>query len=368
MSVAFLDLTRQNREILDEALAAVREAILNSAFIGGPAVSAFESNFAAFCGAPHGVAVNSGTDALRLAILALGVEPGDEIVTVPFTFIATAEVITQCGCRPVFADIEPVHYGLDPAKLEAALTPRTRGIVPVHLYGHPADMGPILEIARKHGLWLLEDACQAHGAALDGRVAGSLGDAAAFSFYPTKNMGAFGEGGFITARDEAVAHKCLALRNHGQSARYSHEFEGYNARLDAIQAAFLDAKLKRLPDWNAARAHIAGRYLGELEGVGDLVLPKTAPGATHVYHQFVVRTARRDALRQHLAGLGIGTAVHYPLPLHLQKAYAHLGYAEGAFPVSEACAREVMSLPMYQGLADEEATEVITAVRGFFRP
>ncbi len=366
MEVPFLDLSRHNMEIVEEAAEAFRKAAQGSAFIGGAAVSGFEANFAQFCGAPCGVAVNSGTDALRLAILALGVEPGDEIVTVPFTFIATAEVITQCGCRPVFVDIEPEYFCLDPARLEAAITPKTRGIIPVHLYGHPADMDAILPIARRHGLWVLEDACQAHGATLHGRTVGSLADAGAFSFYPTKNMGAFGEGGFLTAQDENVAQKATALRNHGQSARYSHEFEGFNARLDAIQASVLDLKLKRLPEWNEARRRIAGRYIAELAGVGDIRTPATAPGATHVYHQFGIRTARRDDLKRFLAERKIGTAVHYPVPLHLQKAYAHLGWGEGSFPVSEACSRTVMSLPMFQGLTEDEAGAVVDAIRSFF--
>lgn len=366
MSVPLLDLKRQNLEIRDRVLELVAEAIEGSAFIGGSRVSEFEENFARFCGAPHAVAVNSGTDALKLAILALGLEPGDEVITVPFTFIATTEVISEVGGKIVLVDIDPITYNLDPTKLEAAITPRTRGIVPVHIYGNPADMDRINAIAEKHGLWVLEDACQAHGAALGERMVGSLGHAAAFSFYPTKNMGAMGEGGIITTRDEEVANRAMALRNHGQSSRYHHEFEGFNARLDAIQAAILNEKLRHLPRWNSQRSAAAARYREGLAGVGDLILPPVAPGATHAYHLFTVRTSRRDDLRAFLTEKGIGTAVHYPVPLHMQRAYARLGYAEDTFPVARDCAASVLSLPMFQLITDAEVDETIAAVRAFF--
>lgn len=366
MKVPFLDLNRQNREIRDDALAHIARIIDQSSFIGGRYVEEFELQFSRFCETPFGVAVNSGTDALRLAILALGAGPGDEIITVPFTFIATAEVITQCGCHPVFIDVEPDTLNLNPACLEAAITPRTRGVIPVHLYGNPARMDSILAIARQHNLWVLEDACQAHGATWHGRRTGSLGECGAFSFYPTKNMGAFGEGGFVTAADETVAQKITALRNHGQSSRYSHEFEGFNARLDAFQAAILTEKLKRLPRWNEQRAAAASFYSRSLQGLGDLVLPVTTPGCSHAWHLYTVRTSRRDALRQHLTDAGVGTAVHYPLPLHLQKAYLPLGYQAGSLPVSEEASRTVLSLPLFQGITPEEQERVVDVIRSFF--
>jgi len=366
MQVPFLDLTRQNQAVKAEAMAALAAAIDGSAFIGGRQVQEFEQNFARFCRAAHGVAVNSGTDALRLAMLACGVAPGEEVITVPFTFIATSEVISQTGAKIVFVDIEPDTYTMDPAAAAAAVTPNTRGVIPVHLYGQPADLAPLLETARRHGQWIIEDACQAHGAELGGQGVGAIGDAGTFSFYPTKNLGAMGDAGFVTSQDEAIAQKVLALRNHGQSARYAHEFEGFNARLDAIQAAILDAKLRHLPAWNAERRHWAELYRQGLAGVGDLVLPALRPAATHVYHLFTVRSERRDALRAYLTERGIGTAVHYPTPLHLQPAYRHLGYKPGDLPVSEACARTVMSLPLYQGITESEVQYVIETIRAFF--
>ena len=366
MQVPFLDLSRQNQAVKAEALAALAAAIDGSAFIGGRAVQEFEQNFARFCQATHGVAVNSGTDALRLAMLACGVAPGDEVITVPFTFIATSEVISQTGAKVVFVDIDPETYTIDPAAAIAAVTSKTRGFIPVHLYGQIADLEPLLDASRRNGQWVIEDACQAHGAELNGRRAGAIGEAGTFSFYPTKNLGAMGDAGFVTSQDETIAQKVLALRNHGQSARYAHEFEGYNARLDAVQAAILDAKLRHLPAWNEERRRWAELYRQGLAGVGDLVLPAVRAGATHVYHLFTVRTERRDALRACLTERGVGTAVHYPTPLHLQPAYRHLGYRPGQLPVSEACARTVMSLPLYQGITEPEVQYVIETVRAFF--
>ncbi len=366
MKVPFLDLSRQNRQIRNRAIELFTDIIDTSSFIGGAHVKTFEENFARFCHCRQAIAVNSGTDALRLAIAACGVDPGDEIITVPFTFIATTEAITQNNARIVFADIDPETCNLDPTRLEAVITPRTRGIIPVHLYGNPADMPAIRKIAERHNLWVLEDACQAHGATLDGQPTGSLGTAGAFSFYPTKNMGAFGEGGMVTTNDEDIAQSVLALRNHGQSARYSHEFEGFNARLDAIQAAILNEKLELLPTWNQQRLATARFYIRELTGVGDVVTPHTTAGATHVYHQFTIRTAHRDALRAWLTEREIGTAIHYPVPLHMQKAYLDLGYVPEDFPVSLECSRTVMSLPLYQGITEEEAGAVVEAIREFF--
>ncbi|MBN2431682.1 MAG: DegT/DnrJ/EryC1/StrS family aminotransferase [Acidobacteria bacterium] len=367
MNVPFLDLSRQNTEIRERALAIFADIMERSSFIGGPYVKEFEESFAAFCQVPHAIAVNSGTDALRLAIQACGLEPGDEIITTPFTFIATSEAISQNQGVIRFADVHPDTCTLDPAALAAAISPRTRGLIPVHLYGNPCHMREIMAIADKHGLWVVEDACQAHGAAYDGSPVGSIGTAGTFSFYPTKNMGAFGEGGLVTTPREDILHKVLALRNHGQSARYSHDFEGFNARMDAVQAGVLHEKLKRLPDWNEQRRQMAVLYRQELAGIGDLEFFATTPGATHVYHLFTVRTRQRDQLREYLTGQGIGSAVHYPVPLHLQPAYRPLGYGPGDFPVAEEYARTVLSLPLYQGIREEEVRTVIHTIQAFFK-
>jgi dTDP-4-amino-4,6-dideoxygalactose transaminase len=366
MNVPFLDLSRQNREIRERALEIFADIIDHNSFIGGPYVKEFEENFARFCGVGHAIAVNSGTDALRLAIQASGLEPGDEIITTPFTFIATSEAISQNQGIIRFVDVHPDTCTLDPDALPQAVSARSRGIIPIHLYGNPCHMGPIMEFARTRDLWVVEDACQAHGATCDGKPVGSIGTAGTFSFYPTKNMGAFGEGGLVTTPSETIAQKVLALRNHGQSARYNHDFEGFNARMDAVQAGILNEKLKLLPRWNEQRRATASLYRQELDGVGDLEFFNTTPGATHVYHLFTVRTRRRDELREHLTRAGIGSAVHYPVPLHLQPAYRQLGYGPGDFPVAEEYARTVLSLPLYQGIREEEARAVVKTITEFF--
>jgi len=336
-----------------------------SAFIGGPEVEAFEREFAAFCGSRYCVGLNSGTDALRFALMAIGIRPGDEVLTVANTFIATTEAISQAGGTPVFVDVDPATGNLDPAHLCAALTPRARAIVPVHLYGQPADMDPILEFAGRHGLAVIEDACQAHGAAYKGRTAGTLGAFGCFSFYPGKNLGAFGDAGAVVTDSEAAARMIRMLRDHGQRRKYYHDIEGYNGRLDAIQAAVLRLKLPHLTEWNDARREHAAMYdqlLDEIPGVDRI---RESPGCRSVYHLYVILAADRDGLQRFLTEKGIGTGLHYPLPLHLQKAYAHRGIPKGALPVTENLSQRLLSLPMFPELTREQIEYVIDAVRTY---
>ena len=361
--VPFLDLRSQNRALKAEILPLWEEILDSAGFIGGKHVNAFEEEFASACSVKHCVAVNSGTDALRFIFLALGLEPGDEIITAPNTFIATTEAITQAGGKIVFVDIDPDTYNIDPSKLEAAITPKTKGIVPVHLYGQPADMDAILAIAKKHGLWVVEDACQAHLAEYKGCKAGSMGIAAAFSFYPGKNMGACGEGGAVTTNDENLAAKVRMLRDHGQSRKYHHEMEGYNGRCDALQAAALRVKLKHLPAWNEARRKNAQRYFEFLQDTNGIVLPKINQKCLSVFHLFVIQVEKRDSVQEALTKLRISTGLHYPIALHLQKAYEHLGLAAGSFPVAEACAKRLLSLPMYPELTEEQIVYVCDCLR-----
>ena len=358
MEVPFLDLKAQNQALKTEILPLWEEILDSAGFIGGKHVNAFEEDFAHACGVKHCVAVNSGTDALRFIFLALDLEPGDEIITVSNTFIATTEAITQAGGKIVFVDVDPVTYNIDPAKIEEVITPRTRGIVPVHLYGQPADMDPILAIAKKHGLWVVEDACQAHLAEYKGCKAGSMGIAAAFSFYPGKNMGACGEGGVVTTNDENLAAKVRMLRDHGQSRKYHHEMEGYNGRCDALQAAALRVKLKHLPAWNEARRKNAQCYFELLQDTDGIVLPKINQKCLSVFHLFVIQVEKRDIVQEALGKVGISTGLHYPIPLHMQKAYQHMGLAVGSFPVAEACAKRLLSLPMYPELSEEQIAYV----------
>ena len=354
MEVPFLDLKAQNQALKAEILPLWEEILDSAGFIGGKHVNAFEKEFASACSVKYCVAVNSGTDALRFIFLALGLEPGDEIITVPNTFIATTEAITQAGGKIVFVDIDLDTYNIDSAKIEEVITPRTRGIVPVHLYGQPADMDPILAIAKKHGLWVVEDACQAHLAEYKDCKVGSIGIAAAFSFYPGKNMGACGEGGVVTTNDENLAAKIRMFRDHGQSRKYHHEMEGYNGRCDALQAAALRVKLKHLPAWNEARRNKAKIYLDLLKEVDGIILPKTNKHCLHVYHLFVIQVDNRDDVVEALKQMGISTGLHYPIPLHLQKAYEHMKLPVGSFPVAEVCAKKLLSLPMYPELIEEQ--------------
>lgn len=360
--IPFVDLKTPHRELRDEILGAWKRLLEDAAFVGGPEVERFESELAAHTGTAHAVGMASGTDALRLALIGMGLSAGDEVITVPHTFIASTEAISQAGGRPVFVDVDPVTATLDPTRVEAAITPRTRFLMPVHLYGQTADMGPLQEIARRHDLQILEDACQAHGAEYRGVRAGRLGRAAAFSFYPGKNLGACGEGGAVTTDDETLAARMRMLRDHGQAQKYRHEFEGWNGRLHSIQAAALRIKLRHLDAWNEARRSRARRYARGLAGSG-VDVPLEAPGRKHVWHLYVVRHAERDRLQAALGDGGIGTGLHYPVPLHLQKAYAGLGLGQGAFPESERWASQCLSLPLFPDMTDDQVDRVCEAVR-----
>ena len=358
MQVPFLDLKAQHAPLEEELTAAFRTIVRGAAFVGGPEVEAFEREFAAFCHVPGAVGVSSGTDALRFAYLAMGVKPGDEVITVPNSFIATTEALTQAGAAVRFVDVLPDTLLMDPTKLAAAITPRTVGIVPVHLYGTPADMDPIQEIARAHGLWVVEDAAQAQGAVYMGRRAGTMGAMAAFSFYPGKNLGACGEAGAVTSADAGRLEFVRKLREHGQAQKYYHDIEGYNGRLDALQAAFLRIKLRRLEQWNQARRSIAARYRARLSEATDVRIVAETPGSRSVYHLFVVRVPERDRVREFLQSRGIATGLHYPLPLHQQVAYRHLRLGAGAFPVTERAAAQILSLPMYPEMRSDQVEYV----------
>ncbi len=353
--VLFNDLRPQYAAIREEIDAAVRRVLERGWFILGPEVEAFEAEFAAYCGARYAVGVGSGTEALHLALWACGVGPGDEVVTVAHTAVPTINAISLTGARPVFVDVDPVTYTMDPAAAAAAITPRTRALLPVHLYGHPADMAPLQALAQRHGLWLIEDAAQAHGAEYRGTRVGRLGHLAAFSFYPTKNLGAYGDGGMVVTDDAALAERLRLLRNYGQTDRYHHQVEGLNSRLDELQAAVLRVKLRHLEAWTAARRERAARYAAGLPGVRT---PTEAPGARHVYHLYAVHVPQRAQVQERLAAAGIGTLVHYPIPAHLQPAYAHLGVPRGALPVTERLADEELSLPMYAELPLEQVDYV----------
>jgi dTDP-4-amino-4,6-dideoxygalactose transaminase len=353
--VLFNDLRPQYAAIREEIDAAVQRVLERGWFILGPEVEAFEAEFAAYCGARYAVGVGSGTEALHLALWACGVGPGDEVVTVAHTAVPTINAISLTGARPVFVDVDPVTYTMDPAAAAAAITPRTRALLPVHLYGHPADMVPLQALAQRHGLWLIEDAAQAHGAEYRGTRVGRLGHLAAFSFYPTKNLGAYGDGGMVVTDDAALAERLRLLRNYGQTDRYHHQVEGLNSRLDELQAAVLRVKLRHLEAWTAARRERAARYAAGLPGVRT---PTEAPGARHVYHLYAVHVPQRAQVQERLAAAGIGTLVHYPIPAHLQPAYAHLGVPRGALPVTERLADEELSLPMYAELPLEQVDYV----------
>jgi dTDP-3-amino-3,4,6-trideoxy-alpha-D-glucose transaminase len=366
MRIPLVDLAAQYRTLAPELEEAARRVLAGTRYILGPEVEAFEREFAAACGVPHAIGVANGTDALAIALRALGVGPGDEVVTVPNTFIATQEAIAHVGAKPVFADVDPATHTLSPAALERALTLRTRAIVPVHLYGHPADMDPVIELARARSVPVLEDAAQAHGARYRGRPVGALGDAAAFSFYPGKNLGAAGDAGAIVTRDPDLASRMRRLRNHGRTQKYVHEELGWNSRLDELQAALLRVKLPHLPRWNARRRELAARYRERLAGWLPCVAP--AEWAEPAYHLFVIEVGERDALLERLRTAGIEAGVHYPVPLHLQPAGRHLGCARGSFPVSERLAERILSLPLYPEMSDELQDAVLDALRIHARP
>lgn len=390
--IPFLDLATPHRELENELLATVKDCLRTAGFIGGPKVEEFEREFARFCDTSHCVGVANGTDAVRFALMASGVKPGDLVLTVPHTFIATTEGISQAGATPDFVDIDEQTYCMDPLDLQryietqcfadpetGRLTHRklkapVTAIVPVHLYGQVADMDPILDLARKHNLIVVEDACQAHGAEYFSKKenawkkAGSMGDAAAFSFYPGKNLGACGEAGAVTTNNAAIAKTVRMLRDHGQAEKYYHEVEGYNGRLDALQAGMLTIKLRHLGDWNQKRraaAQLYDKLLSDLDGV---IPPHSAAHSRSVYHLYVIRVGRRDALQKHLHTAKIGTGIHYPVPLHLQKAYRRLGYGKGSFPVSERVASEIVSLPMYPQLRSDQIHRVVDELSNFLSP
>jgi dTDP-4-amino-4,6-dideoxygalactose transaminase len=365
-AVPFLDLGRIHAGLKDALLEDFAGLIDSGRFINGPAVAEFEAAFASYCGSRYAVAVSSGLDALRLGLLAGGVRAGDEVIVPALTFVATLEAVTQAGARPVIVDVREDDATIDPLAVEDAIGDRTSAVIPVHLYGHLADMRRLEEVMRARGVQLVEDACQAHGASTDGVRPGERGRVAAFSFYPGKNLGAFGDGGAIITDDEAVAERASALREHGQRAKYVHDIEGWTARLDSIQALVLLRKLPLLDAWNESRRAVAARYVQELEGVGDLKLPSTAPGAEPVWHLFVVQTESPEALSRFLADRGVQTARHYPDPVHLTPAYRWLGYSAGDFPVAERRAAESLSLPIFPGMEPEEIDHVIAAVRAYF--
>jgi dTDP-4-amino-4,6-dideoxygalactose transaminase len=388
--IPFVDLVAPHQELEDELVAVFRSALHTAGFIGGPMVEGFERNFAQFCQTRFCVGVSSGTDALRFALMAAGVEPGSIVVTVPNTFIATAEAISQAGARPDFVDVDPATYTMDPERLrdyletqcdydplirkaihKKLLRPVT-AVLPVHLYGQMAEMDSILELADRYNLTVIEDACQAHGAEYFSKKqnrwlkAGSVGRAAAFSFYPGKNLGACGEGGAVTTNDEQIASRIRMLRDHGQAKKYYHDVEGYNGRLDAIQAGLLAVKLEHLSDWNQKRREAASRYEELLSSVEELTLPFEPAWAKSIFHLYVVAAGERNELLDHLRTENIGHGIHYPVPVHLQKPYQHLGYREKDFPVAEQASRNLLSLPMHPYLSGEEQARIAQAIAGFY--
>jgi dTDP-4-amino-4,6-dideoxygalactose transaminase len=359
-------LVAQYRSIAEEIDSAFHEVTASAQYILGARVQRFEQEFAAFVGAEHAVGVGSGLDALRLGLLALEIGPGDEVVVPANTYIATALAVSEVGADVVLVDCDPATYNVDPEAVAAAVTPRTRALLPVHFTGQAAEMRPLLDLAASNNLEVIEDAAQAHGTLYEGRPCGSLGKLACFSFYPGKNLGAYGDGGMVTTSNSVVLERTRLLRNYGERAKYDHVVKGVNSRLDGLQAAFLSVKLPRLAVWNAARLRHADLYTAELDGVGDLVCQRRSTSSTHVYHLFIVQTAERDALRDFLTERGIQTGIHYPIPIHLQEAYRDLGLGPGAFPHTERLARESLSLPMYPELTDEQIRTVTDAMREFF--
>jgi dTDP-4-amino-4,6-dideoxygalactose transaminase len=359
VKVPFLNIHSQYQEIKPAAQKALKALWQRSDFILGADVRTFEEDFARYVGAKYALGVNSGTDALFLGLLSLGIKPGDEVIVPVYTYIASAFAVTYTGARPVFVDIDKTTFNIHVDKIEKAITAKTKAIMPVHLYGQAADMGPILEIARRRGIRVIEDAAQAHGTLYRDRKAGALGDIGAFSFYPTKNLGAFGDAGMLVTNDPGLYEKLKKLRDYGRTSRYEHDSIGYNSRLDGIQAVFLREKLKRLDRWNKKRREAAGRYRQGLKNVTGIRLPQEASYGGHVYHIFAVRLKNRDGVLKRLRDAGIGAMVHYPVPLHLQQVYAFLGYKPGDFPIAEQICREVLCLPIFPHIKDKEIDYVI---------
>lgn len=362
--IPFVDLSIQYSSLKNEIHAAITRVLESSQFVLGEEVAAFESEFAAYCEAKYGVAVNSGTSALHLALLAAGVGPGDEVITVPFTFVATVAAVVYTGAQPVLVDIEPRSFNMDAAKIEAAITPRTKVILPVHLYGQPVDLDPILELARRRHLTVIEDAAQAHRATYKGRRIGGIGDLSCFSFYPGKNLGAYGEGGIVTTNNPEYVETLRMLRDWGQKEKYRHVLKGFNYRMEGLQGSILRVKLRHLDAWTDARRACATMYNRLLADCGPII-PSEMDYAHHVYHVYTLRTTKRDALQRALSSAGIQTGIHYPVPVHLQPAYSDLGYKAGDFPCAEQAAHEVLSVPMYAGLSDQQIEEVSRSVKAF---
>jgi dTDP-4-amino-4,6-dideoxygalactose transaminase len=362
MKVPFLDLKAQYDTIANEITTALQEVLDNSAFAGGSFVAQFEKEFAEFYKSESAIGVGSGTSALWAALVGLGIGDGDEVITTPNTFIATAEAISVCGARPVFVDINEQTYNINPELIEKAITPRTKAIIPVHLYGQMAEMDTVMEIARAHGLYVIEDACQAHGSEYKGRI-GCIGDASCFSFYPGKNLGAYGEAGAVVTNNIELADKMRMFRDHGQREKYYHSIVGWNARMDGFQGAVLSVKLKHLTDWNESRRKNARLYNDLLEDVEGIITPTETDYAKHVYHIYAIRTERRKRLMEALAKDGISCGIHYPVPLHLQEAYNSLGYTKDDFPVTERCAEQIVSLPMFAELTSEQIEYVVEKIK-----
>lgn len=358
MNVPFVDLSAIHKPLTEEFAAVFQRVLERSSFILGPEVQDFEAAFASYLGVGHCVTTNNGTTALQLVLGGLGIGPGDEVITVANTFIATAEAISAVGAKPVFVDVDPVSYTMDPVQAEKAITPRTKALLPVHLYGQCADLDALADVAKRHKLFLVEDACQAHGSEYKGRKAGSVGIAGCFSFYPGKNLGALGEGGAVVTNDAALAQKLRMLHDHGSLRKYEHAVPGFNYRLEGMQAGFLNVKLPHLDGWNAQRREVAALYTSRLKDTG-IVAPKEMSYGKHIYHLYVVQVENRDQIQKDLGAQGVATGLHYPLPLHLQEAYKDLGYREGSFPVSERLAKRILSLPMYPGLSKEAADYVV---------
>jgi dTDP-4-amino-4,6-dideoxygalactose transaminase len=361
IKVPYLDLKAQYKTIKPEIDEAVARVLDSCQFVLGPDVAEFERSFATYCEASECIAVNSGTSALHLALLAAGIGPGDEVITVPFTFVASVASILYTGAKPVLVDIDPRSFTMDPALVEAAITSRTKAIMPVHLYGQSADLDPIMEIARRHKLIVIEDAAQAHGAQYKGRRAGSIGDMGCFSFYPGKNLGAYGEGGAITTDNAEFAHTVRMLRDWGQERKYQHVLRGYNYRMEGFQGAILGVKLRHLEAWTESRRRVAQQY-NELLAAGEVETPAEMPWARHVYHVYTLRVKERDNLHAVLTDQGIGTGIHYPVPAHLQPAYSDLGYGKGSFPQAEKAAHEVISLPVYPEMTEDQINKVAQAL------
>jgi dTDP-4-amino-4,6-dideoxygalactose transaminase len=366
MNVPFLKFSGMHEQIRSEIISEFADFYDSSYFILGERVKKFESAYAAFNEVPHCIGVSNGLDALHLGLKALNIGPGDEVIVPSNTYIATALAVSYIGATPVFVEPDISTYNIDPQKIEAAITPRTKAIMPVHLYGQACEMEPIMQIAGKHGLFVVEDNAQSQGAAFNGQLTGSWGHANGTSFYPGKNLGALGDAGAVTTNDAELARKITVLRNYGSEKKYYNEVIGYNMRLDECQAGFLTIKLKYLDEWTRQRQQIAAWYNESLASVSQIVLPAVHPGSTHVYHLFIIRSKERDALQNHLSGSGIGTLIHYPIPPHLQQAYAHLNLKKGDFPIAEEIASTCLSLPVWPGMSREQVTSVAESIQSFY--